>query len=141
MATLVTADNDPPAWVTDAIVYQILPDRFAPSPRVHKPGQLEAWDAPPTRHGFKGGDLLGISEHLDYLVDLGINTISLNPIFAAAANHRYHTYDYRRVDPLLGGDEALREEAPKAFTANLIATTGEAGDGAFRMFVPRAFDA
>ena len=39
------------------------------------------------------------------------------------------------------GAEALREEAPKAFTANLIATTGEAGDGAFRMFVPRAFDA
>ena len=109
MATLVTADNDPPAWVTDAIVYQILPDRFAPSPRVHKPGQLEAWDAPPTRHGFKGGDLLGIAEHLDYLVDLGINTISLNPIFASAANHRYHTYDYRQVDPLLGGDDALRE--------------------------------
>ena len=106
---MVTADNDPPAWVTDAIVYQILPDRFARSPRVHKPGHLEAWDDPPTRHGFKGGDLLGISEHLDYLVDLGINTISLNPIFASAANHRYHTYDYRRVDPLLGGDEALRE--------------------------------
>src|SRR4029077_1310603 len=68
-----------------------------------------AWDAPPTRHGFKGGDLLGIVEHLDYLADLGINTISLNPIFASAANHRYHTYDYRQVDPLLGDDAALRE--------------------------------
>ena len=108
MATLA-ADTDPPAWVADAIVYQIFPDRFARSLRVHKPGHLEDWDAPPTRLGFKGGDLLGIAEHLDYLVDLGINTISLNPIFASAANHRYHTYDYRQVDPLLGGDSALRE--------------------------------
>ena len=109
MATVLSADTDPPPWVTDAIAYQIFPDRFARSARVHKPGNLEAWDAPPTRHGFKGGDLLGIAEHLDYLSDLGIDTISLNPIFASAANHRYHTYDYRQVDPLLGGDEALRE--------------------------------
>ena len=103
------ARTDPPAWVTDAIVYQIFPDRFARSPRVHKPGRLEDWDAPPTRHGFKGGDLLGIVEHLDHLVGLGVNTLSLNPIFASAANHRYHTYDYRQVDPLLGGEAAFRE--------------------------------
>ena len=102
-------DTDPPAWVADAIVYQIFPDRFAPSPRVPKPGRLEAWDAPPTRLGFKGGDLLGIVEHLDYLAELGINALSLNPVFASAANHRYHTYDYRQVDPLLGGDAGLRE--------------------------------
>jgi cyclomaltodextrinase len=105
----VGADTDPPAWLADAIVYQSFPDRFARSLRVHQPGHLEEWEAPPTRLGFKGGDLLGIAEHLDYLVDLGINTISLNPIFASAANHRYHTYDYRQVDPLLGGEGALRE--------------------------------
>ena len=74
-----------------------------------KPGPLEAWDAPPTIHGFKGGDLLGIAEHLGYLEDLGVTAIYLNPIFASAANHRYHTYDYLAVDPLLGGDAALRE--------------------------------
>jgi len=108
MATLA-ADIDPPAWVANAVVYQIFPDRFARSLRVHKPGHLEDWDAPPTRLGFKGGDLLGIAEHLDYLAGLGVNTISLNPVFASAANHRYHTYDYRQVDPLLGGDGALRE--------------------------------
>lgn len=102
-------DTDPPAWIADAIAYQVFPDRFASSARVRKPGHLEAWDAPPTRLGFKGGDLLGIVEHLDYLAELGINTISLNPIFASAANHRYHTYDYGQVDPLLGGDIALRE--------------------------------
>ena len=58
---------DTPAWVRDAVFYQIFPDRFAGSARVPKPGALEPWDAPPTVHGFKGGDLLGIVEKLDYL--------------------------------------------------------------------------
>lgn len=98
-----------PEWVKDAVFYQIFPDRFARSERVVKPNNLEAWDAPPTSYGFKGGDLLGIAEHLDYLEDLGITAIYLNPIFQSASNHRYHTHDYLRVDPLLGGDRALRE--------------------------------
>ena len=100
---------DTPAWVRDAIFYQIFPDRFASSARVVKPGQLEPWDAPPTVHGFKGGDLLGVVEHLDHLERLGINAVYFNPVFASASNHRYHTYDYLQVDPLLGGDDALRE--------------------------------
>ena len=70
---------DPPGWVRDAIFYQVFPDRFASSERVHKPGPLEPWDAPPTAHGFKGGDLLGIAEHLGYLEDLGINALYLTP--------------------------------------------------------------
>ena len=48
-------------------------------------------------------------EHLDHLVALGVNAIYFNPIFQSASNHRYHTYDYMAVDPLLGGDAALRE--------------------------------
>ena len=100
---------DTPAWVRDAVFYQIFPDRFAGSARVPKPGPLEPWDAPPTDHGFKGGDLLGVLEKLDYLQDLGITAIYLTPIFQSASNHRYHTYDYFHVDPLLGGDHALRE--------------------------------
>ncbi len=98
-----------PEWVKDAVFYQIFPDRFAKSERVIKPNNLEAWDAPPTPRGFKGGDLLGVTEHLDYLVDLGVTAIYFNPIFQSASNHRYHTHDYFRVDPLLGGDDALRE--------------------------------
>ena len=98
-----------PDWVRDAVFYQIFPDRFASSVRVPKPETLERWDAPPTSGGFKGGDLLGISEHLDELRELGITAIYLNPIFASASNHRYHTYDYELVDPLLGGNAAFRE--------------------------------
>jgi len=99
---------DTPAWVRDAVFYQVFPDRFAASERVIKPGPLEAWDAPPTNFGFKGGDLLGVVEHLDHLESLGVNALYLTPVFQSASNHRYHTYDYLRVDPLLGGDTALR---------------------------------
>ena len=100
---------DTPAWVRDAFFYQIFPDRFAASDRVRKPGPLEAWDAPPTNDGFKGGDLLGIVEHLDHIESLGVTALYLTPVFQSASNHRYHTYDYLTVDPLLGGDAALRE--------------------------------
>jgi neopullulanase len=98
-----------PDWVQDAIFYQIFPDRFARSER-NPSGNLpfEAWDSHPTGHGFKGGDLYGIVEKLDYLKDLGITALYLNPIFASASNHRYHTYDFYNVDPLLGGNDALR---------------------------------
>jgi cyclomaltodextrinase len=98
-----------PEWVKDAVFYHIFPDRFAKSERVPKPSNLEPWDSPPTRHGFKGGDLLGVAEHLDYLQELGITAIYFNPIFQSAANHRYHTHDYYQVDPILGGNEAFRE--------------------------------
>jgi len=103
------AGPNTPAWVRDAVFYQIFPDRFARSARTHQPGPLEAWDAAPTRHGFKGGDLRGITERLGELQELGITAIYLCPIFSSASNHRYHTYDYFNVDPMLGGNEALRE--------------------------------
>ena len=98
-----------PEWVKDAVFYQVFPDRFARSGRVDAPGPLEPWDTPPTVHGFKGGDLYGVADRLDDLDSLGVTALYLNPVFASASNHRYHTYDYLAVDPLLGGDAALRE--------------------------------
>jgi cyclomaltodextrinase len=53
--------------------------------------------------------LRGVVDRLDYLQALGVNALYLNPIFASASNHRYHTFDYMQVDPLLGGNAALRE--------------------------------
>ncbi len=50
-----------------------------------------------------------MAEHLDYLAELGINAIYFNPIFQSGSNHRYHTHDYYQVDPMLGGNAALRE--------------------------------
>ena len=109
-----------PDWVQDAIFYQIFPDRFAKSER--NPARnlpFEPWDTPPTPHGFKGGDLYGIAEKLDYLKDLGITALYLNPIFASASNHRYHAFDYYTVDPLLGGNDAFRFLLDKAHKKNI----------------------
>ncbi len=101
--------NQPPVWVKDAIFYQIFPDRFARSEKLTKPANLESWESLPTIRGFKGGDFLGMLEHLDYLEDLGINAIYFCPIFQSAANHRYHTHDYYTVDPILGGNGAFAQ--------------------------------
>ena len=62
---------DTPAWVKDAVFYQIFPDRFARSERVEKPSNLLPWDAPPHQQKYHGGVLLGIVERLDYLQELG----------------------------------------------------------------------
>ena len=99
---------DIPDWPADAVFYQVFPDRFARSGRVPAPGPFEAWDAEPTQAGFKGGDLYGLVDRLDDLADLGISGLYLNPVFTAASNHRYNASDYLSVDPLLGGDAALR---------------------------------
>jgi glycosidase len=100
-----------PDWVKHAVFYQIFPDRFAkgrqPLKRILSYVPPEAWDDPPTLQGYKGGDLWGVIERLDYLQDLGINAIYFTPIFQSASNHRYHTHDYYQVDPLLGGNLAL----------------------------------
>ncbi len=108
-----------PAWVRDAVFYQVFPDRLARSGRVEAPGELEAWEAEPTTEGFKGGDLYGVISHLDRLKRLGINALYLNPVFASASNHRYHTDDYDHVDPLLGGDDALRELLDEAHARDM----------------------
>lgn len=99
-----------PEWVKHAVFYQIFPDRFARGAFDHLPPglSLRPWGSDPRQQGFQGGDLYGIVDKLDYLQQLGISALYLNPIFSAACNHRYHTYDYLQVDPLLGGNAALR---------------------------------
>jgi cyclomaltodextrinase len=100
---------DTPAWVRDAVFYQVFPDRLARSGRVRAPSELEPWEVEPTQDGFKGGDLYGVVSHLDRLQRMGVTALYLNPVFASASNHRYHTFDYYSVDPLLGGNDALRK--------------------------------
>ena len=112
-----------PDWVKNAVFYQIFPDRFAKSHSTVK-GQwqgskLEAWDATPTGQGYKGGNLWGVVDKLDYLQDLGINAIYFTPIFQSASNHRYHTHDYYQVDPLLGGNVAFEALIKAAHQKNI----------------------
>lgn len=57
---------------------------------------------------FFGGNLSGITEKLDFLADLGVETLYLCPIFRSAENHRYSTADYETIDPLLGTEADFR---------------------------------
>lgn len=91
-----------PDWVHSAVFYQIFPDRFANGDPANDPPNVEPWGATPNLYGFQGGDLKGVQERLDYISDLGVNALYLNPIFMASSNHRYNTYDYFRIDPKLG---------------------------------------
>ena len=91
-----------PDWIQDAIFYQIFPDRFANGDPGNDPPNVQPWGAQPTLWGFQGGDLRGIVNRFDYLLDLGINALYLNPIFLATSNHRYNTSDYYKIDPKLG---------------------------------------
>ncbi|RPJ00100.1 MAG: hypothetical protein EHM39_05380, partial [Chloroflexi bacterium] len=125
--TVYDPDFYTPEWMRNAVIYQIFPDRFRNGDPSNDPaddsltfydGQRsifhEIWNEPPvdpTKPGeyqnrwgvdFFGGDLAGITEKLDYLQDLGVTAIYLNPIFEARSNHRYDTADFKQIDPTLG---------------------------------------
>jgi hypothetical protein len=51
-----------------------------------------------------GGDLQGIIDKLDYLKDLGISAIYLNPIFESPSSHKYDAATYHHIDPFFGPD-------------------------------------
>jgi len=126
-ADFVHLEEPPPAWLAGTTFYQIFPDRFARHGGEPGPAQRAAaaglplpvasrelsWGArqPGYRSGgsqaFMGGDLAGIRSRLDYLRDLGVGALYLNPIFLAGSYHRYDTWDYHAVDPRLGTSQDL----------------------------------
>ena len=93
------------------VLYLIMPDRFAngdPSNDridMRMPYKVDR-ENPNARHG---GDLKGISNHLDYLSDLGVTAIWLNPVLEndmeGGSYHGYATTDYYKVDPRFGTNE------------------------------------
>ena len=91
-----------PAWVKDAVFYQIFPDRFCRSAKYKAVGKFVDWETLPTRENMFGGNLAGITDNLNYIASLGVNAIYLCPIFKSNSNHRYHTVDYFEIDPVLG---------------------------------------
>lgn len=114
----VLSRDEGPQWVADAVAYQIFPDRFAPSAhggrrRAPDWARPHGWlDEPPVEgdaaaQAWYGGDLDGITEHLDWLEALGVDTVYLTPVFPAGSVHRYDSTTFDEVDPLLGGTPAL----------------------------------
>lgn len=98
---------DIPSWAEGSIVYQIFPDRFARTDF----DTSGIWYEKPKLFSktLYGGTLKGITQHLDYLVDLGIQVIYLTPIFKSSSDHKYNTDDYMKIDEDFGSEEDLKE--------------------------------
>lgn len=106
--------NKPPQWVKEAIFYQIFPERFGNGDPSNDPEKIEPWgEVEPKSDNFFGGDLQGVIDHLDHLVELGINAIYFTPIFEATTNHKYDTVDYLKVDPHFGDNELAKKLVEK----------------------------
>lgn len=100
----------PPAWAQDLIMYQIFPDSFATEKGsiVKMAKSIETGDGMISANRL-GGTIQGISENIEYIRELGINCIYLNPVFMANSYHKYDTADYFMVDACMGTLEELKE--------------------------------
>ncbi len=109
-----------PEWAKEAVMYQIFPDSFATDKRVITGLRKEI----PSKSGeisksLFGGTLKGIEENIDYLVQLGINCLYLNPIFEATEWHKYDTRDYKSIDPCFGNMEDFKRFVRKCHDNNI----------------------
>ena len=113
----VTPGFKTPDWAKGAVMYQIYVDRFCNGDKSNdvlsgeyayigeQVEQEKNWDAMPRPMDvrvFYGGDLQGVMDKLDYLQDLGVEVLYLNPIFVSPSNHKYDIQDYDYVDPHFG---------------------------------------
>ncbi|MEK4508530.1 glycoside hydrolase family 13 protein [Paenibacillus sp. FSL K6-2524] len=98
-----------PDWITSRVWYQVFPERFGNGDASNDPVNTESWGTAPTRDNYMGGDIKGIIDRLDYLNNLGINSIYLNPLFTATSNHKYDTVNYFEIDPQFGTVEDLKK--------------------------------
>lgn len=116
-----------PHWAKEAIWYQIFPERFRNGDPSNDPEHVRRWTSdwyePAEFEGrdgqtfwefyvyqrMYGGDLAGILEKLDHLVELGVDAIYLNPVFQAEGPHKYNATDFRHVDTGLGAGEDYAE--------------------------------
>lgn len=108
---------DTPDWAKGAVMYQIYVDRFYNGDTSNDVEtreyayigdisiKVDDWNKTPAVMGvreFYGGDLQGVMDKLDYLQELGVEVIYLNPIFVSPSNHKYDCQDYDYIDPHYG---------------------------------------
>lgn len=113
----ITPSFQTPDWAKGAIIYQIFVDRFYNGDRsndvetdeyfyigegTHKNSDWMKYPREMDVREFYGGDIAGVMQKLDYLQDLGVEAIYLNPIFVSPSNHKYDIQDYDYIDPHFG---------------------------------------
>ena len=90
---------------------QRIPLRARLFRRVDVPGEeaVEPWGSKRVANEYRfGGNLKGILEAVPYLAELGVGVVYMTPIFLSDTSHRYNTFDYYQIDPLLGSLEDLK---------------------------------
>ena len=153
-----------PDWAKGAVIYQIYTDRFYngdPTNDVlsdeyryigENVTKVDDWDKYPAYMGvreFYGGDLEGVRQKLDYLLDLGIDAIYFNPLFVSPSNHKYDIQDYDYIDPhfgkivddkgdLLTGDRTENKDATRYINRVTNRANLEASNKFFAEFVKEA---
>jgi glycosidase len=120
------------SWASDAVAYQIFPERFwngDPSNdsltlstdefhyndlwESNGPTLASSWTAAPHPsqhccHQYFGGDIQGILDRVQHLVDLGVTVVYLNPIWHSGSAHGYDAFDYTMLAPEYGDSALLR---------------------------------
>lgn len=98
-----------PEWARGCVGYQIFPDRFRREPVETDTEPVEPWTSTRVQNQYRfGGNLRGILKAVPYLKDLGVKMIYTTPLFLSDSSHRYNTFDYFKIDPLLGTEDDLR---------------------------------
>lgn len=107
-------------WTEHAVFYQIFVDRFNIGNKESDKSYINCkWGDIPNPKTFAGGDLKGITQKLDYIKSLGVNTIYLTPIFKSISNHKYDISDYMEIDKQFGCNEDLKELVESAHSKGM----------------------
>ena len=118
-------EEDVKGFTSEDVLYLIMPDRFANgNPENDVVGEMREKKVDRTdsfaRHG---GDIQGISNHLDYIADLGVTAIWLNPTqendMESGSYHGYAITDYYQIDKRFGSNEDFCALVEKAHEKNL----------------------
>lgn len=89
-------------WWQKAVIYEIYPKSFYDS------------------NGDGIGDIPGIIKKLPYIKDLGVDAIWLTPIYLSPqVDNGYDVADYRKVDPMFGATDDLKELIKEAHKQNI----------------------
>lgn len=117
--------SDIEGFTSSDVLYLIMPDRFANgNPENYVvPGMLENKVDRNEQYARHGGDFKGISEHLDYISDLGVTAVWLNPTqendMKDGSYHGYAITDYYQIDRRFGSNEEFLQLVNEAHSKGL----------------------
>lgn len=111
---IIVSDFDVPNWAKGAVWYQIMPDSFFNGDTIVGKSNANGTFVNPWggdrlgMHDYYGGDLYGIAKKVDYIKSLGVDVVSINPIWMTNHQAGYGSFDLEQVDAAFGGESGLK---------------------------------